>query len=63
MGEGFQIGHSYFCRPSEGLADTAAWNGWYTDVVRYGIEPLLREYWFDDAERARNALAVLRAVE
>ena len=56
LGEGFQIGHSYFCRPPEDLADSAAWNGWYTDVVRYEIEPLLREYWFDDAERARNAL-------
>ena len=63
LGEGFQIGHSYFCRPPEGLADTAAWDGWYTDVIRYEIEPLLREYWFDDAERARNALTALRAAE
>ena len=63
LGEGFQIGHSYFCRPPKGLADVAAWNGWYTDVVRYEIEPLLREYWFDDAERARNALAALRAAD
>ncbi len=63
LGEGFQIGHSYFCRPPKGLADAAAWNGWYTDVVRYEIEALLREYWFDDAERARNALAALRAAD
>ena len=61
LGEGFQIGHSYFCRPPKGLAAAAAWNGWYTDVVRYEIEPLLHEYWFDDAERARNALASLSA--
>ena len=63
LGEGFEIGHSYFCRPPKGLADDAAWNGWYTDVVRYEIEPLLREYWFDDAERARNALSALRAAD
>ena len=63
LGEGFQIGHSYFCQPPKGLADAAAWNGWYTDVVRYEIEPLLREYWFDDAERARNALTALRAAD
>ncbi len=63
LGEGFQIGHSYFCRPPKGLADVAAWNGWYTDVVRYEIEPLLREYWFDDAERTRNALAALRTID
>ena len=63
LGEGFQIGHSYFCRPPKGLADAAAWNGWYTDVVRYEIEPLLREYWFDDAERTSNELAALRAAD
>ena len=63
LGGGFQIGHSYFCQPPKGLADTAAWNGWYTDVVRYEIEPLLREYWFDDTERATNALATLRAAD
>ena len=63
LGEGFQIGHSYFCRPPKGLADDAAWNGWYTDVVRYEIEPLLREYWFDAAERATKALAALRAAD
>ena len=63
LGEGFQIGHSYFCRPPTGLADADAWNGWYTDVVRYEIEPLLREYWFDDAERARSAVAALRAAD
>ena len=63
LGEGFQIGHSYFCRPPKGLADAAAWNSWYMDVVRYEIEPLLREYWFDDAERGRNALSALRAAD
>ena len=63
LGQGFQIGHSYFCRPPMGLADASAWNAWYTDVVRYEIEPLLREYWFDDTERATSAVAALRAAD
>ena len=63
LGDGFQIGHSYFCNPPQGLADAATWNGWYRDVVHYEIEPLLHEYWFDDAERARNAVAALRAAD
>ena len=63
LGEGFQIGHSYFCRPPEGLADDTAWNDWYTDVVRYEIDPLLREYWFDDTELAGGALDALLAAE
>ena len=63
LGEGFQIGHSYFCRPPKDLADAAAWNDWYSDVIRYEIEPLLHEYWFDDAERARGAVAELVAAD
>ena len=63
LGEGFQVGHSYFCRPPEDLAGNAAWNDWYTDVVRYEIEPLLHEYWFDDAERARSAVDDLLAAD
>ena len=61
LGEGFQIGHSYFCRQPEDLAGDAACNDWYTDVVRYEIKPLLHEYWFDDAELVRNALDALLA--
>ena len=62
LGEGFQIGHSYFCRPPKDL-DAAAWNDWYNDIIRYEIEPLLHEYWFDDAERARDAVAKLVAAD
>ena len=63
LGEGFQIGHSYFCRPPEGSVDAAGWNDWYRDVVLYEIEPLLQEYWFDDAELARNAATALLAAD
>ena len=63
LGAGFQIGHSYFCRPPEDLTGDAAWNDWYTNVVRYEIEPLLGEYWFDDTERAKKAVGVLLATD
>ena len=62
LGAGFQIGHSYFCGPPKGLADDA-WNDWYTNVVRYEIEPLLGEYWFDDTERAKKAVGALLATD
>ena len=61
LGEGFQVGHSYFCRPPEDWSGDAAWNEWYEEVVRYEIEPLIHEYWFDDVERARSALNDLLA--
>lgn len=48
LGEGFCIGHSYFCHAGAGAAD----EGWYRRIVRTEIAPLLREYWFDDRARA-----------
>ncbi|MDR3063283.1 MAG: hypothetical protein LBU40_03980, partial [Methanobrevibacter sp.] len=40
LGEGFKIGHSYFCE--ENLNEEK-----YESIIRYEIAPLLREYWFD----------------
>jgi 5-methylcytosine-specific restriction endonuclease McrBC GTP-binding regulatory subunit McrB len=54
--EGFCIGHSYFCHVGEGQeADEA----WYERIIRTEIAPLLREYWFDDQEKAKDAAAAL----
>ena len=64
LGGGFQIGHSYFCDPPGELRDTedsSGWEGWYQDVIRYEIEPLLAEYWFDDSEKAKTAVKKLLA--
>ena len=66
LGEGFQIGHSYFCEPHEELheaQDQSEWEKWYEDVVRYEIEPLLAEYWFDDSERAKSEVEKLRRAD
>ena len=58
LGKGFEIGHSYFCDPPEG--EGADHDDWYRTVVEYEIRPLLEEYWFDESNRAEDAVAALR---
>jgi len=55
LGPGFEIGHSPFVPTSRGTYDEA----WYADIIRTEIEPLLREYWFDDPDRVADAVAQL----
>lgn len=45
LGEGFVIGHSYFCDQNIQL------DGWYKQVVYYELIPILMEYWFDDSAK------------
>ena len=40
LGEGFEIGHSYFC------SKMAA-----ADIVEFELKPLLKEYWYDDSDK------------
>lgn len=49
LGEGFCIGHSYFCPDTSqsGPLETE----WYHEVIHSEIIPLLREYWFDDPSK------------
>lgn len=44
LGPGFEIGHSYFVPTGD---ESVLDESWYRGVVRTQIEPLLREYWFD----------------
>ena len=44
LGEGFLIGHSFFC---PGVNDVPIGNGWYQAIVDTELAPLIREYWFD----------------
>ena len=46
LGEGFRIGHSYFC----GDATDARL------VLRYELAPLVKEYWFDDPKKMHQEL-------
>lgn len=56
LGEGFLIGHSYFCN-----SFTTDEDEWYRGIVKYEIAPLLEEYWFDDLEKAKKEVELLLA--
>ena len=51
LGLGYRIGHSYFC-PANNNMDCN--EKWYRTIIKTEIEPLLREYWFDDPEKVRK---------
>ena len=55
LGPGYRIGHSFFCPNDNGSID----DGWYKRVVKYEIEPLLHEYWFDNKEKVQAEIANL----
>lgn len=55
LGEGFRIGHSYFCTDDE-ITDE-----WLKSVVEYEVIPLIKEYWFDEAGKIRDWSARLRS--
>ena len=48
LGDGFCIGHSYFCTKST-INDE-----WMKSVVSYELIPLLKEYWFDEAVKVKE---------
>lgn len=55
LGDGFRIGHSYFC------TDKDITNEWLKSVVEYEVIPLIREYWFDEPTKVRDWSATLRS--
>ena len=54
LGEGFSIGHSYFC-DIEDVTDQALSN-----IVEYELIPLLKEYWFDEISKSNEWADKLR---
>jgi MoxR-like ATPase len=48
LDEGFCIGHSYFCNLEN--VDATELKGILKGIVEYEINPMLREYWFDDID-------------
>lgn len=48
LGEGFRIGHSYFCNIEADETDEKL-----DFIIEYEIIPLLKEYWFDEADKVR----------
>ena len=55
LGEGFCIGHSYFCNLDK-IEDGALSN-----IVEYELIPLLKEYWFDEPLKAKDWTNNLRS--
>lgn len=55
LGDGFRIGHSYFCTDGEITDD------WLKSVVEYEVIPLIKEYWFDEPTKVRDWSATLRS--
>ena len=56
LGEGFCIGHSYFC----GLKTEQVNNQLLCDIVEYELIPLLKEYWFDEGTKVKEWSEKLR---
>lgn len=56
LGEGFRIGHSYFC------TNATINDEWMKSVVEYELIPLLKEYWFDEAAKVKDWSRTLREV-
>ena len=56
LGDGFCIGHSYFCGQEECTDE------WLKEVIEYDILPTLSEYWFDEPEKVQKWENLLRGV-
>lgn len=49
LGENYQVGHSFFCPK---VTDYSTLDRkWYEGIIQTEIMPLLKEYWFDNANR------------
>ena len=58
LGDGFTIGHSYFC----GAEEKDDKEAWMRAVVEYELIPMLSEYWFDDSNALQTWESRLRGV-
>ena len=54
LGEGFEIGHSYFCN----LEDTE--EATLNRIIEFEVIPLIKEYWFDDKAKVEQWSEELR---
>lgn len=59
LGEGFQIGHSFFCPPPD---LSRGYDSWFVGVVEHEVLPLLREYWIDADEKVAEVRDALKYV-
>ena len=55
LGDGFQIGHSYFCSYPAKEDE----NKWWSEILSFELKPLLEEIWFDDSAKVTEILKQL----
>lgn len=55
VGEGFQIGHSYFCM----FLGNSDENVWWSEILNFELKPLLEEIWFDDLPKVSEIMKQL----
>lgn len=53
LGPGFMVGHSYFCVHGNNISDLDV-----EHIVKYEIEPLLDEYWYDNPDKVKKWKAI-----
>jgi len=53
LGTEFTIGHSYFCQLPQNEEEIS---DWYQDSIEFEIAPILREYWFDNLDKAESEI-------
>lgn len=53
LGKGYTIGHSYFCNRKNLSKED------YEDIINYEIAPTLKEYWFDNEDKAEKEIKEL----
>lgn len=57
LGNGFEIGHSYFCISPDKIDEVLVKN-----IIRYEIIPTIEEYWFDNENKLNSERAKLEAL-
>ena len=57
LGEGFCIGHSYFCSKDEDYTPDILYS-----IVFYEIIPMLEEYWFDDPQKLEKWKGIFKDI-
>ena len=62
LGPGFQIGHSYLCLPAGNPENPGGTDADVTSMVRYELEPLVREYWFDNPAAMDESIHELESI-
>jgi 5-methylcytosine-specific restriction protein B len=55
LGDGFQIGHSYFCSFNTGEDEAK----WWSEILSFELKPLLEEIWFDDTSKVTEIMKSL----